>query len=350
MNFNKNMNANALEWTGSSLMILDQRLLPEKTVYIEADNVESVCEAITTMKVRGAPAIGIAAAYGVALSSMYHYCNNQLDWKQNVFSDIELLAKTRPTAVNLFWALETMRKVLNDSMQNSYDDLITVANKIHRDDIQANKTIGELGAGLLRESNSILTHCNAGALATGGYGTALGVVRSAYHQGIKTIYAGETRPWLQGARLTVWELAQDQIPVTLIADSTAAWLMQSGKIDWVIVGADRIAANGDVANKIGTYSLAVLANHHKVKFMVAAPMSTIDFSCPSGSQIEIEQRDKSELLPECYQHNSFVDAWNPVFDVTPAQLITAIVTENGVVEAPDEFKLRSLGYEKQTAG
>jgi methylthioribose-1-phosphate isomerase len=203
--------------------------------------------------------------------------------------------------------------------------------------------MGELGADLISQNQTVMTHCNAGALATGGYGTALGVIRSAHKRGLNKIYAGETRPWLQGARLTVWELAQDDIAATLIADSAAAWLMKSGQLDWIIVGADRIAANGDVANKIGTYSLAVLARQHGVKMMVVAPVSTIDFATESGEMIEIEQRHQNELLAECYIHdNSKVSAWNPVFDVTPASLITAIITEKGVVLQPEHTGVKHL--------
>ncbi|TPQ24274.1 S-methyl-5-thioribose-1-phosphate isomerase, partial [Methylomonas koyamae] len=212
------------------------------------------------------------------------------------------------------------------------------------DDYAANQAMGERGADLIGTAKAVLTHCNAGALATGGYGTALGVIRSLHRRGgLQQVYAGETRPWLQGARLTVWELAQDGIPATLIADSAAAWLMKSGKIDWIVVGADRIAANGDVANKIGTYSLAVLAKQHGVKVMVAAPSSTFDFNLENGAGIEIEQRDPRELLADCYLHEgSLVSAWNPVFDVTPAELIDAIVTERAVVVDPGKHGVRSL--------
>jgi len=214
--------------------------------------------------------------------------------------------------------------------------ILACAEKIHAEDIAANHKMGELGADILANAKGILTHCNTGALATGGYGTALGVIRSVYTRNPVKIYAGETRPWLQGQRLTVWELAQDEIPVTLIADSAAAWLMKSGAIDWVVVGADRIALNGDVANKIGTYSLAVLAKQHGVKFMVVAPTSTIDGNINNGNEIEIEQRQQSELLPGCYHDNNYVSAWNPVFDVTPVDFISAIVTERGVVVNPVE--------------
>jgi len=221
--------------------------------------------------------------------------------------------------------------------------LLACAERIHADDVAANHRMGELGAEIIGQVKGILTHCNTGALATGGYGTALGVIRSVTGRQAVAVYAGETRPWLQGARLTVWELAQEGIPVTLLADSAAAWLMKSGAVDWVVVGADRIAANGDTANKIGTYALAVLARQHGVKFMVVAPTTTIDWSIQSGAEIEIEQRDTRELLPACYlTPDSLVSAWNPVFDVTPAKLITAMVTERGVVMNPSVANMGEL--------
>jgi methylthioribose-1-phosphate isomerase len=326
----------ALQWTGHSLKMLDQRQLPEKISYDEYTDAHGVAEAIATMRVRGAPAIGIAAAYGVVLSVYQHYSQSVDSWRQHVLVDIDTLANSRPTAVNLFWALNQMKAVLDGQQDNPLEAIFACAEKIHADDIAANYKMGELGADILANTKGIMTHCNTGALATGGYGTALGVIRSVHARNPVKIYAGETRPWLQGVRLTVWELAQDEIPVTLIADSAAAWLMKSGAIDWVVVGADRIALNGDVANKIGTYSLAVLAKQHDVKVMVVAPTSTIDGSINSGDEIEIEQRQKSELLPACYKDNAFVRAWNPVFDVTPAGLISAVVTERGVVMNPVE--------------
>lgn len=334
----------ALLWTGTSLRVLDQRQLPEKLVYDEYHDAGGVSEAITTMRVRGAPAIGITAAYGVALSVIQHCAENPADWQQKVAKDIVMLAKSRPTAVNLFWALEQMKSLLDKSITNNPQAVFTAcAEQIHADDITANIKMGELGANLLVGVKGVMTHCNTGALATGGYGTALGVIRSAADRQSLKVYAGETRPWLQGARLTVWELAQDGIPVTLLVDSAAAWLMKSGAIDWVIVGADRIAANGDAANKIGTYSLAMMAKQHNVKFMVVAPTSTIDWTISDGNQIEIEQRDKNELLPNCFNtEGSLVGAWNPVFDVTPAELISAIVTERGVVLNPNEQGMRGI--------
>jgi methylthioribose-1-phosphate isomerase len=255
---------------------------------------------------------------------------------------LALLAASRPTAVNLFWALDRMRQAITDCADDPAP-LLETAQAIHSDDVAANRHMGELGAALLQGSSGVLTHCNTGSLATGGYGTALGVIRSAYKAGVKNIYACETRPWLQGARLTVWELDQDHIPATLIADSAAAWLMRSGKVQWVIVGADRIAANGDAANKIGTYSHAVNARYHGVKFMVAAPTSTIDWNTASGAEIEIEERESRELLHEQFQReDSVITAWNPVFDVTPASLIDAIVTEKGVVLNPTAESMRAL--------
>jgi methylthioribose-1-phosphate isomerase len=236
-----------------------------------------------------------------------------------------------------------MRAVLKQQSDNPVPPMQACAEQIHADDIAANLKMGELGADIVAGSKGIMTHCNTGTLATGGYGTALGVIRSSYQRQPIKVYAGETRPWLQGVRLTVWELSQDGIPVTLCADSAAAWLMKSGAIDWIIVGADRIAANGDTANKIGTYSLAVLARHHGVKVMVVAPTSTIDWAIENGDQIEIEERNQNELLPACYiKPESLVSAWNPVFDVTPAALITAIVTERGVVLNPADYGMGGL--------
>lgn len=335
MGFEEKLSVQALQWKDGALSILDQRRLPGEIHYDEYWEAAGVAEAIKTMKVRGAPAIGIAAAYAVFLSVRHRLSACPDQWVQAVNEDIRLLAGSRPTAVNLFWALDRMNKELENNVKDPLPGLLNLARKIHQDDISANRKIGEFGAELLGDVNGILTHCNAGALATGGYGTALGVIRSVCRNGLKKVYATETRPWLQGSRLTVWELQQDGIPATLITDSAAAFLMKSGKIDWIVVGADRIALNGDVANKIGTYSLAVNARHHGVKLMVAAPTSTIDWQMENGGSIEIEQRDAGEMLDEIYQQEkSLVSAWNPVFDVTPAELISAIVTERGVVLNP----------------
>ncbi|NOT86384.1 MAG: S-methyl-5-thioribose-1-phosphate isomerase [Methylococcaceae bacterium] len=325
----------ALQWTGNSLKVLDQRKLPETITYDVYTDATGVTEAIATMRVRGAPAIGIAASYGVVLSAQQHFQAGTSDWRERIAADIQQLAASRPTAVNLFWALDLMRQALAEAIDDPRPALQALAIKIHHDDLAANQRMGELGADLLAGAKGVMTHCNAGALATGGYGTALGVIRSAWKRGLKTVYAGETRPWLQGARLTVWELAQEGIASTLVADSAAAWLMRSGAIDWIVVGADRIAVNGDTANKIGTYSLAVLAKQHGVKMMVVAPTSTIDWTIANGDDIEIEQREARELLHASYNHpGSLVSAWNPVFDVTPVALIDAIVTERGVVVNP----------------
>lgn len=342
MSPSQKLSVQALQWSGHSLKVLDQRVLPGTIAYDEYSDAAGVTEAIASMRVRGAPAIGIAAAYGVVLSAMRHYPN--ADWQSAVVQDIQQLAASRPTAVNLFWALDKMRALLAQNLPEPIAALTQLAEQIHAEDIAANHAMGERGADVIGNAKAVLTHCNAGALATGGYGTALGVIRSLHKRGqLQNVYADETRPWLQGARLTVWELAQDGIPATLIADSAAAWLMKSGKLDWIIVGADRIAANGDVANKIGTYSLAVLAKQHGVKVMVAAPSSTFDFSMENGDSIEIEQRNPKELLPDCYlDDGSLVNAWNPVFDVTPAALISAIVTERGVVIDPGLHGVRSL--------
>jgi methylthioribose-1-phosphate isomerase len=338
------MAVHALEWTGNSLTVLDQRQLPDKILYDEYRDSAGVTEAIASMRVRGAPAIGIAAAYGVVLSVKKHFPQAS-NWQQQVAEDIEQLAKSRPTAVNLFWALDQMKAVLAQNSADPVNAVEACAEKIHADDIAANQRMGELGADVLGAINGVLTHCNTGSLATGGYGTALGVIRSICQRQKVNVFAGETRPWNQGVRLTVWELSQDGIPVTLIADSAAAWLMKTGAIEWIIVGADRIAANGDTANKIGTYSLAVLAKQHGVKVMVVAPTSTIDWQMPTGADIEIEERAGSELLPSCYlTEGSLVCAWNPVFDVTPAHLISAIVTERGVVLNPAEQGVGSLKH------
>jgi methylthioribose-1-phosphate isomerase len=266
------------------------------------------------------------------------------DWPARVQQDLSILAVSRPTAVNLFWAIERMQTLLQRSSV-SVDDLLQEARQIQQEDIEANHRMGELGAAFLAANSSVLTHCNAGALATGGYGTALGVVRSGFAQGkIKHVFADETRPWLQGSRLTAWELLHDHIPVTLLAEGAAASLMAAGQVQWVIVGSDRIAANGDVANKIGTYSLAVLARYHGVRFMVAAPSSTVDMDTPTGADIPIESRDPAELLQLAGQPIAApgADAWNPVFDVTPAELVDVIVTERGVVEQPTAEKMARM--------
>jgi methylthioribose-1-phosphate isomerase len=332
----------ALRWCEGGLRVLDQRKLPASIEYETCNSAGAVADAIASMRVRGAPAIGIAAAYGVVLAACQRYRENPAGWKMAIEADLARLAHSRPTAVNLFWALEKMRMEIARAEGDPSTRLLETALLIHEQDVAANQRMGELGADLLENTNGILTHCNTGSLATGGYGTALGVIRSAYRRGVRNVFATETRPWLQGARLTVWELDQDGIPAILIADSAAAYLMKSGRVQWVIVGADRIAANGDTANKIGTYALAVAARHHGVKFMIVAPTSTIDWRTESGDGIEIEERDRRELLNDHFiRPGSVIDGWNPVFDVTPAELIDAIVTEKGVVRNPDRKSMRS---------
>lgn len=329
----------AIEWRQGRLVLLDQRRLPDEEVFVALAEVDAVATAIRDMVVRGAPAIGIAAAYGVVLAARGRRVGGGVD-RHRLDADLDRLILARPTAVNLAWAVERMRGLIATTSDSELDvRLLAEARALHAADVAANRRIGELGAGLVDEPGSVLTHCNAGALATGGYGTALGVIRSAFATGrVDRVYAGETRPWLQGARLTAWEMVQAEIPVSLIPDGAAAWLMRQGAIRWVIVGADRITANGDVVNKIGTYSLAVNARQHGVQFMVAAPTSTIDPQLASGAQVPIEFRDASELLAFSGQPVAAVgaEAWNPVFDMTPAALVDAIVTEAGVVRRPAE--------------
>ena len=336
----------AIRWQDDALVLLDQRLLPDRTDYLYLQTVDEVTRAIADMVVRGAPAIGITAAYGVVLAARTRYRRQPESWRTELRNDLARLAAARPTAVNLAWALRRMERVLADFQGNPEERLLAEARAIHAEDIAANHRMGELGAELLRESpGSVLTHCNTGSLATGGYGTALGVIRSGFTAGlIDKVYADETRPWLQGARLTAWELLQDNIPVTLLADSAASYLLRQGKVRWVIVGADRIAANGDVANKIGTYHLAVSARHHGVRFMVVAPTSTLDMSLGGGGAIPIEQRGAEELLTLAGKPIAAAGAaaWNPIFDVTPAELIDALVTERGVILQPEVAKMRRL--------
>jgi methylthioribose-1-phosphate isomerase len=310
-----------IRWRGDRLELLDQRLLPDQTVYVTCRTAAEVAQAIRDMVVRGAPAIGCAAAFGVALD-------------KGSKESFDVLAKSRPTAVNLFWALERMRKA---------KDLKAEAEAIFAEDLAANRAMGKLGAELIPKKARVLTHCNTGALATAGHGTALGVIRSSKNKSISVI-ACETRPYLQGARLTAYELMQEGIPCTLITDSMAGHLMSRGEVDVVVVGADRIAANGDVANKIGTYTLAVLAKRHGIPFYVAAPLSTFDPKIPNGSRIPIEERAADEVTG--YRGARWapegVAVRNPAFDVTPAELITAIITERGIVRKPTRARVASL--------
>jgi methylthioribose-1-phosphate isomerase len=324
----------AVAWNEGALRLLDQRRLPFVETWLECRSADDVAVAIRDLVVRGAPAIGIAAAWGVVLAARQ---GADLD------AAIASLRAARPTAVNLMWALDRMRARI--AAGANVEALEREAQAIQAEDLAANRRMGELGAALIAPGSAVLTHCNTGSLATAGFGTALGVIRAGFATGkIARVYAGETRPWLQGARLTMWELLRDGIPAKLIADSAAAHLMKSNAVKWVIVGADRIAANGDTANKIGTYQLAIAARHHGVKFMVVAPSSTVDMQTATGDDIDIELRDPAELFAVGGQR-TVVDgaqAWNPVFDVTPHELIDAIVTEHGVIECPDRERLRAV--------
>ena len=335
----------AVTWQDDNLLLLDQRLLPGEEKYLNITSLNEAVHAITSMAVRGAPAIGVTAAYAIVLAVRERYTESSGGWKQSIQGDLETLARARPTAVNLRWAIDRMRRCIESITTDPESVVLREAKDIHREDVEANVRMGTLGADFLDQRSHVLTHCNAGALATGGYGTALGVVRAGYRAGkVENVYADETRPWLQGARLTAWELHKEGIPVTLIPDSAAAHLMKQKRFDWVIVGADRIAANGDVANKIGTYSLAINARHHGIRFMVVAPTSTVDMDTPTGEQIPIEKREASEVLTMAGVALSpaGVSAINPVFDVTPAKLIDVIVTEKGVIERPQKGDLDRL--------
>jgi len=336
-----------LRWRDGRLELIDQRLLPGRVEYLSCSSAAEVAVAIRSMAVRGAPAIGCAAAFGIALEARREKVQSPAQFPEAMEAAFRLLAESRPTAVNLFWALDRMRAVLARARdpEDAAKRLTEAALALLESDIETNRAIGRAGAALVPDGARVLTHCNTGALATAGHGTALGVVRSARDAGKRiSVIASETRPYLQGARLTAWELMQERIPVTLITDGTAGHLMSRGKVDLVIVGADRIAANGDVANKIGTYALSVLAERHRVPFYVAAPLSTIDISVPDGSAIPIEERGAAEVTgyagvrwaPEG------VAVANPAFDVTPAALVSALLTEKGVVERPDASSIRAL--------
>jgi methylthioribose-1-phosphate isomerase len=345
-----------LRWREGAIEMLDQRVLPERQVYLSFDSAIGVAGAIRDMVVRGAPAIGCAAAYGVAVEAKRVSGTTRAQFDSAMSDAFAALAASRPTAVNLFWALERMKTRLQASSSETVSDsastLLDEAHAMCREDVTLNRRMGVHGAALLPERSRVLTHCNAGALATAGHGTALGVIRSAIEAGKQVaVYADETRPFLQGARLTAWELQQDRIPVTLIADNAAGFLMSRGNIDAVIVGADRVAANGDVANKIGTYQVAVMAHRHGIPFYVACPLSTIDLAIASGADIPIEERAAEEVLG--YREMRWaplgIDVMNPVFDVTPADLVTALITEEGVVREPDRAKIAALFAERAKA-
>ncbi len=345
-----------VEWTSEGVRMIDQRLLPNEEKYLMLRSWDEVADAIRKMVVRGAPAIGVSAAMGLALGASQSVGMSIADLADDFDYMCKVMSETRPTAVNLFWAIERMRTTFrNESAVNKDTDkvkarLVEEALAIFRDDIEANRAIGRFGADLISDGDTVLTHCNAGALATAGdYGTALGVIRGARDAGKRVaVIADETRPFLQGSRLTAWELAKDEIPVTVITDNMAGHVMKTGKVDCVVVGADRIAANGDAANKIGTYMVAVLAKRHGIPFYVAAPISTLDLSLKSGDEIPIEERDSKEVthIREHQLAPDGVTVQNPAFDVTPNDLIAAIITDKGVARAPYVESLRSMAETK----
>ena len=331
-----------LRWRNDRLEMIDQRVLPAKFEYLSYQSAAETAEGIRSMVVRGAPAIGCAAAYGVALEALRLRLANREEFASAMQSAFDVLAASRPTAVNLFWALKRMRakwaSVSTLPVGEIADALLAEAHEVLAEDIRINRAMGAFGAELLPDGARVLTHCNAGALATAGHGTALGVIRSAVEAGKRiSVIADETRPFLQGARLTAWEMVQENIPVTLITDNMAGFMMGRGEVDAVIVGTDRVAANGDVANKIGTYMVAVLARRHNIPFYVACPLSTIDLELPDGAAIPIEERAAEEVtgFRDCQWAAKGVKVRNPSFDVTPAELVTALITEKGVVRAPD---------------
>lgn len=355
------MNFKTIEWKNNTVVMLDQRKLPTEEVYNTYSTSLEVAQAIKDMVIRGAPAIGVAGAMGLALGALEIKTENMDDFIRQLETKVEMLLKTRPTAINLQWGLERMKKIaykcchqstIHDPrlsagslVESTIHELIQEAQKICIEDIQINRTMGQHGQKLLSDGDTILTHCNAGALATAGYGTALGVIYAAKEAGKKiTVFADETRPFLQGSRLTAWELQKNAIPTTLITDNMAGWMMRQGKINKVIVGADRIAANGDVANKIGTYSVAILAKQHDIPFYVAAPLSTIDLKTKTGDDIPIEERDIMEVTH--IKNNRLspdgIQVKNPAFDVTPHELVAGIITEKGIVQEPYTQELKKL--------
>jgi methylthioribose-1-phosphate isomerase len=338
-----------LEWTDAGVRFIDQTRLPTEEIFVTCKTYEEVADVIRNMVVRGAPAIGVSAAMGIALGVQNSKAENGADLKKDFDRICDVIGKTRPTAVNLFWAIRRMQDKFEHLRMRPIPQikqaLIEEAQRMHAQDIAANQAMGRHGATLMPASGGVLTHCNAGALATCGYGTALGVIRAAVEEGKKIqVYADETRPFLQGARLTAWELMKDGIPTTVISDNMSGAMMRQGKIKAVVVGADRIAANGDVANKIGTYTVAVLAKEHGIPFYVAAPFSTIDLDTPDGSKIPIEQRNPREVTHIAGKQMvpDGVSVENPAFDVTPAKYVTAIVTERGIAREPYGESLRNL--------
>ncbi len=343
------MKIETLRWFNNRLEMIDQRILPAAFEYLSYYTASSVAEGIRNMVVRGAPAIGVAAAYGVALEALRLQDNSVSEFNSGMETGFKVLAASRPTAVNLFWALQRMRAVWEGVAEQPPKQiavrLLAEAHEVLAEDIRINKAMGAHGAALLQDGARVLTHCNAGALATAGWGTALGVFRSVVEAGKKiSVIADETRPFLQGARLTAWEMVQENIPVTLITDNMSGHLMAHGEIDAVVVGTDRVAANGDVANKIGTYMVAVLAKRHNIPFYVACPLSTIDLNITSGKDIPIEERSVEEVkgFRDYHWAAEGVKIRNPAFDVTPAELVTGLITEKGVVLQPDAQSIRKL--------
>ena len=346
------MSFRTIEWRDNKVIMIDQTRLPGEEIYREYTDYEGVAEAIRGMIIRGAPAIGVAAAMGVALGALQITSDSRETFFQQLENIYDVIGKTRPTAVNLFWAIDRMRRVAEANRDKELSAIREIlkaeAIRIEEEDLAICKTIGRNGADLIGEGATVLTHCNAGGLATAGYGTALGVIRAAQEAGKNIrVFADETRPWLQGARLTSWELKKDGIPVTLISDNMAGYFMKKGEISCCVVGADRIAANGDTANKIGTYSVAVLAKENNIPFYVAAPISTLDISLKNGDSIPIEERDKREVthIQGRQVAPDGIEVRNPAFDVTPAKYITAIITEKGVVKGDYAGQLRLLAAE-----
>ena len=340
-----------IERQAELVVMIDQRKLPAQEIYVQCKTANEVAKAIKTMVIRGAPAIGVAAAYGIALGMQKSRADGTRQFAVEFTKLCDLMAGTRPTAVNLFWAIDKMKTAFSTGIQAGESvgelkmRLDAEAQKIHDDDVASCQAMGRFGADVVPENARILTHCNAGALATAGYGTALGVIRAAAERGkVQCVFADETRPFMQGARLTAWELTRDHIPTTVITESMAGPLMRDGKIDFIVVGADRIAANGDFANKIGTYTVAMMARAHGVPFYVAAPLSTIDMKTPSGSAIPIEERNRREVshVGSTQFAPDAASIWNPAFDVTPHALLTGIITERGICRAPFDQSLRAL--------
>jgi methylthioribose-1-phosphate isomerase len=348
------MKFKTIEWKGDRVRLLDQRRLPQQVRYLECADASSVAKAIRSMAIRGAPAIGVAAAMGIALAAQKAQSRQPGVFYKSMEKVCQQMRQTRPTAVNLFWAVDRMERVLDQVRSSGVERvrkrLEEEARKIYEEDIEVNRRIGQNGKILIHHGDGVLTHCNAGALATAGYGTALGVIRAAWAEGKRfRVFVDETRPMLQGARLTVWELVQEKIPVTLVTDSMAGWVMSKGEIASVLVGADRIARNGDTANKIGTYSLAVLSKWHDIPFYVAAPTSTLDLNIGSGLDIPIEERAPEEVTHLGLKRIApkGIQAFNPAFDVTPHTLIHGIITENGIIRKPFKKNLFQLRASKR---